>query len=212
MKQISVKGLADFMTASASRQRKIIHEYKYPTEDEARAKILYYREARDRIEICHRAGYPTNWLLSEAYHIDALASSSMGRTKTRLSHNSRALRSYSKHFTTRAFKVLDDLSLSLIYGDVRVTAVPDLHVEEKGQERVLKFDFSVDPPLADEVKIICQVLFEALGHAALTIPASSVLFLDVERGRVHKGARVGARMRRDVEATCQTISAIWDKI
>ena len=40
MKKISLKGLADFMTASAFRQRKIVREYRYPSEGESRAKIL----------------------------------------------------------------------------------------------------------------------------------------------------------------------------
>jgi hypothetical protein len=53
MKTISMKGLADYMTASAVRQRKILREYKYPADAEAQAKILYYKEARETIAKFH---------------------------------------------------------------------------------------------------------------------------------------------------------------
>lgn len=62
IKKLSLKGLADFMTASPSRQRKILRAYKYPSEDEARAKILYYREARDRIAAFHVSPHDVSWL------------------------------------------------------------------------------------------------------------------------------------------------------
>jgi hypothetical protein len=58
IKRLSIKGLADFMTASASRQRSLLRAYKYPKEDESRAKILYYREARDRVAVYRQSRPP----------------------------------------------------------------------------------------------------------------------------------------------------------
>ena len=91
-KRISLKGLSVFMTASAVRQRSLVREFKYPGEEEAHAKILYYRDARDRIAAYHRAGHGQDWLLGEAAHLETLAVSTLDPTKTRLNHNARALR------------------------------------------------------------------------------------------------------------------------
>ena len=45
MKQISMKGLADYVVARPAKQHTILRGFKYPKEDESRAKQLYYREA-----------------------------------------------------------------------------------------------------------------------------------------------------------------------
>lgn len=212
MKKLSIKGLADFMTASASRQRSILREYKYPDEDEPRAKRLYYREARDRVAVLHKVGHHPSWLATQASELDQLAANSSSRAKTRLRHNARGLRAYAQHFALKPYSLLDDLSLRLAFGDVVITVVPDLHVKEGAAERIIKLDFSVGAPESAQIKIISQAMFEAAVKSKLSLQAADVLYLDVERGVVHKGAKLGARMARDIEAACQNLSAIWDTV
>ncbi len=212
MKKLSLRGLADYMTASAAKQRTILRQYKYPAEDEAHAKILYYREARDRIAASHRAAHESPWLIDQADQLSILASSSSGRTKTRLKHNARAMRSYAKHFRGRRFELLKDLKLRLQIGDVAISAYPDLHVIEKEQEKLIKLDFGVDEPTNELIKIVSQVFLEAANDNGMGLPNAGVLYLDVTRGSQHRGARIGSRMRKNVEASCRNISAIWDGI
>ena len=212
MKRISVKGLADFMTASATRQRTILRQFKYPLEDEPQAKIIYYREARDRVAVLHKGGKDRDWLLGQASALDTLAASSTGKTKTRLRHNARALRAYAAHFADRDFDILADLQLNLAFGDVVITVVPDLHVSEAGREKIVKLEFGVNEPDARAVQVISQAMFEASRQASLGLPTSSILYLDVPRGQEHRGARLGSRMRNDIESTCLSISAIWDRL
>jgi hypothetical protein len=45
MIKISLKGLAKFMTASPSAQRKVLRDYKYP-KPEGEAQASFYRDAR----------------------------------------------------------------------------------------------------------------------------------------------------------------------
>jgi hypothetical protein len=146
MKQISVKGLADFMGANPARQRTIIRQFKYPKDDEARAKIVYYREARDAIEAYHRRGHDPVWLEEQAKRLDGIAAGLTGRSRTRLAHNARGVRAYSRHFSARQFRPVEDLKLHLAYADVRVTVIPDLHVREGKDEKIVKLEFSVDSP------------------------------------------------------------------
>src|SRR6266511_1771881 len=101
------------MGASPSRQRTIIRQFKYPKEDEARAKIIYYREARDVVEAYHRGNHDSAWLETEAAHISGLADYLAGRSRTRLKHNARALQAYSANFAHRRFKPLSGLKIPL---------------------------------------------------------------------------------------------------
>jgi hypothetical protein len=211
-KKISVKGLSDFMTASATRQRTVLRQFKYPLEDEAQAKIVYYREARDRVAVFHKGGRGREWLIQQVGNLDTLASLSTGKTKTRLRHNARALRAYAQHFSERNFEILSDLQLNLRFGDVLVTVVPDLHVREAGREKIVKLEFAVNEPDQRAVQVISQAMFEASQQGNLGLPASCVLYLDVPRGREHRGARLGSRMRSEIESTCLSISAIWDRL
>ncbi len=212
MKQISIKGLAEFMAAGPSKQRTVVRRYKYPREDEARAMRIYYREARDVVEAHHRRGNGSSWLLDEATRLATLSDYLTGRSRTRLRHNVRGLRAYEAHFAGRPFEVLRGISAPLIFGDVRISVVPDLHVREGKNERVIKLEFGVNPPSDSEVKVISQLMFEAVHKAGLPLPAAGVLYLDVQRGKEHRGARAGSRMKSDIEAACKTISNIWDSI
>ncbi len=212
MKKLSVKGLAEYMTADASRQRSILRSYKYPEEDDARAKIIYYRDARDRISAYHRSGQEPNWLLRGADELRGLANLNRGNTKTRLTHNARALTAYEHYFSQREFEVLADLKLQLQYGDVTITVNPDLHVKEANREKIVKLDFGVEIPDQRLINILSQTMFEATQTNGLSIAGSGILYLDVPRGAEYRAARIGARLRKDIEATCENISAIWDRI
>src|SRR5450759_1912189 len=104
MKQISIKGLAEFMAAGPSKQRTIVRRYKYPQEDEARAMRTYYREARDVVEAHHRRASGSAWLLEEAARLETRANYLEGQSRTRLRHNVRGLRAYEAHFAERPFE------------------------------------------------------------------------------------------------------------
>lgn len=212
LKHISVKGLADFMAASESKKRKIVHQYKYPQEDEARAKIIYYREAREVIQAFHTGDHDAEWLEELAGQLETIASSLTGSSRSRRRHNARAIRAYATNFAERNFRPLSVPRLRLDYSGIRINVVPDLRAREAGKEKIIKFEFGVDPPSDLEVKVISQMLFEASQVAGLGLPSSSVLYLDIERGREHRGARAGSQTRTNIEAACATISDIWDRI
>ena len=65
MIQLSLKGLAKFMTASAAGQRKVLQQYKFP-DDEGQVLAKYYRDARDTIARYHEQKHPESWLLDKA--------------------------------------------------------------------------------------------------------------------------------------------------
>jgi hypothetical protein len=212
MKRISIKGLADFMAANDAKRRTIIRRFKYPREDEAFAMIKYYQEARDAIAAHHSGGHDAAWLHRLGDQLDAFAASVTGQTTTRIRHNARAIHAYATTFADRRFEVLAVPKLRLSYSGVTISVVPDLRVRENSDEKIIKLEFGKDQPAEREIKVMSQVLFEAARVGGLQIPARSVLYLDVSRGTEHRGARLGAQLARDLEAACETISDIWDRI
>ncbi len=209
MIQISLKGLAKFMTASAAGQRKVLYGYKYPVP-EGQVQAAYYRDARNLIAKFHDQKLSATWLEDQAA---SLIVGSIGAAKpqiaSRLSNNARALKCYAEHFGTMVCDVLPDVRLSLEFGGVLVTVNPDLHVNEKGKEKLLKLEFSADAPDPEVIKVVSQSIFEAALKDGMTLCSSQILYLDVPRGVPHKGARFGAHMGKNIEAACNNIAAIW---
>ena len=213
MKRCSLKGLVRWMTAGPVKQLSLVREFKYPEDEEGRAKAGYYSEAIAAVIAFHRRGHDDAWLLKVARNLDTKADQTdkKGR-RTRLRSNASGLRSYAKNCSDRKFEILARLRLPLDQGDIRVGASPDLHVREDGVEKLLKLEFGVKAPTDRETAILCQGLVEAAELAGLSLPASAIAVLDVRRGREHRGKKMGARLRKEMAAACRVISMIWDGI
>jgi hypothetical protein len=199
------------MTTNSAQQRKILRDYKYP-DPEGFAQATYYREARDFIVGFHRNVHEPAWLIERAMILDSFASQSTGQTKTRYKNNARALREYAHFFAKKKFEVLNDVNLRLTLAGVTVSVVPDLHVKERNVEKIIKLEFTKAEPDDKLIKIISQAMYQAQSDASMGLSSSSVLYFDIPRGKVHKGARVGSRMQTELEAACENLSAIWDGI
>jgi hypothetical protein len=132
MIQITLKGLAKFMTATPANQRKILRDYKYPKE-EGQAMAQYYKEARDVIYSFHKQKHPKTWLLNKAEEVRKLATGVGGGSGCRLGHNARAIDQYAANFSGRQLDILQDLDVSVSIEGLKIKVNPDLHVSEGGE-------------------------------------------------------------------------------
>jgi hypothetical protein len=129
-----------------------------------------------------------------------------------LKNNARALKCFADIFGTTSYEVLPDVNLSLKFAGILITVNPDLRVTEKGTEKLLKLEFAAEEPGTDLIKIISQAMFEAALSEGMNLSSSQVLYVDVPRGVRHKGARLGALTRKNIEASCSNIAAIWSSL
>jgi hypothetical protein len=204
MIKLSAKQLAEYMTATPASQRRLLREWKYP-DPNAFPRWMYYKEARGCIARYHRDCRDANWLTEQAARFEIAADE-------RLDHNARSLRRYAEHFGNRKFVVLEKPNLRVSFGDVIVSARPDLHVTERGKEKLVKLDFVVRR-VEDEVpKIITQLMLEAAQSFEMPITASGVEYLHVSSGTLVKGRTARIRVMENIEASCENISAIWDSL
>jgi hypothetical protein len=212
MKKLSLRGLAKYMTASPHMQRQTLHEFKYPNEAAAAAMRHYYVPAVQAVTVYHANNRGADWLRECAAALDAQAAveAQAGRS-LKLTSNAKALRHYAKNFADRKFTILKQPICRLQYGDVIISVRPDLRVIENGTEKIIRLGFHSKAPDPRAVKIEAQCLFEGAAQE-LSLSSSQVLHFDVPRGSVTKGARLGARLTKDITATCAMISTLWDSI
>lgn len=210
---ISFTALADFMTASAVTQRKTLLDYKYPDEDEPRAKRLYYREAREAIQAYHSGAKEAEWLQTQADRLAQMADLSPNpRTKTRLANNARVLVAYAKHYDGKSLLLRPPFHGELRYGNILVRVNPDLHGTEHGRVRVIRLDFSKRTPDRKYSTIVVQLMYEAAAARGLALPTSAFIVRHIESRTNFSGARKGAKLMRDITATCENIEGIWNTL
>jgi hypothetical protein len=202
MIKITVKGLAKFMTNGPASQRKVLRNFKFP-KPEGFVQTIYYGEARRAIRDYHSKGNDPATLARAIEDLRVEADRATGQAQTRLEHNIRAVEGYLKHFANRRLTVLETPRLGYSHQNVAVGATPDLFVEEKGREKLIKLEL---------VKIILQVMYEAAVSNGIRVRPQDVIYLDASRAVQHKGAKVRARLTREIEAACENIEAMWPGI
>lgn len=208
---LSLTGLVGYMTGSATAQRSTLRNFKYP-DPESAARIQYYDRTRKAITKYHRRDHAASWLIGQAGILRAEAQGEEGYRRTRLRHNARTLEAYARHFADRQFEIRTIPKLRLSYGRVSVSTFADLFVFDGKLERLIKFNFSEKALKEEEIKIVAQAMYESAERAGMDLKPAQVLYYDLATGEIHKGARMGARMGRDITATCENIAAIWDSI
>ena len=209
--RLSIKGLAKFMTSSSLTQRKTLKDFKYP-DPEGSAQAIYYREARDFIRAFHEGSLPLEYLDQRATLLLSLAQQSSKNTANRLRNNARAISAYRNNFPNTRYSILPDLRLQFTNSNVRVTAYPDLHVGEVGQEKLLRFEFGSAQLNERAIQILAQGMLIGAVEEGIDVNPRCVIVIDVSRGRMYEAGRVRSRLTRDIEAACQTIADIWPRL
>lgn len=211
MIRLSMKGMAKYVTSGSAGQRKVLRDFKYP-DPEGHAQIVYYSEARSVIVAFHRCRLDREWLREQADRLQGLGMGNTGRAQARLLHNARAIRSYERAFGGQTLVLNDDLSLTLVFGDVEVTVTPDLFAEDRSRRKLIKLDFAKEKPDDRVPKIITQLMYQGATQAGLDVRGSDCLYLECGRGVTHKGTGVRSRLNAEIEAACANIAALWPSI
>jgi len=211
--RISYTALADFMNSSPTAQRKTLFDYKYPDEDEPKAKRLYYREARNTISAYHEGAKSPEWMQEAAARLADLAANNQSRaTATRLTNNARALTAYARAYEADQIKLTQAFKGTLAFGNVEIRINADLHGLEKNKEKIIRLDYGKETPDAHYCAIVTQLMYESALATGLTLPTSAFVVRHIESKQDFAPARKGARLLRDITATCENIEGIWNTL
>jgi hypothetical protein len=184
----------------------------FPSKQENVAIIVYYGEARRAIEAFHEGNNDPATLVSAVDALSKKEAASTGQTAVRLNHNIRGIQTYLTHFGGRKFSILTTPKLKYTRNSVIVSAMPDLFVSENGTPKLIKLDFSEKVPDERITNVILQVTYEAALLANLKVKPKDVIYLDVSRNQQYIGAKLRSSLKKDVDAACDNIEALWATI
>lgn len=98
--RVTLTGLAKYMMASSSQQRKILRDYKYP-KPEGTAQAKYYRDTYRLLYSFHSRGHDVSWLLAQADFLATTRAPANRSAQRRVDRNVAAIRRYVKYFGSR---------------------------------------------------------------------------------------------------------------
>ena len=206
--RVTLTGLAKFMMASSSQQRKILLNYKYP-KPEGSAQAKYYRDTYRILHSFHSRGHNVSWLLAQADFL-AATPAAVDRSAHRIDRNVAAIRRYAKYFGSRSLHSHKETPrLTISYAGLLIKATSDVFASESRFDRLIKYQFAQSDDPRQHAKILCQVMLEAAQQAGLSLRSSAIRVWDCQTGHEYQLARVGARLKSDIEASCQAIVALW---
>ena len=214
MIRLKGKAVAEFMTASALEQRKILRAYKYPDAPENRPRIRYYGEARTAIRDFYRQSRPAGWLTNKAQHLRSKAALEPSGAP-RVENNARAIEHYLQHFSGERLSFQGSIPLAFSVGQVQMDVTPDLYVVKRQRKKLISVEFATGTPSQQHgarFKIVGHMMLEAARHKGLGITKSDVLCYEVATGKMHRISASGVRIMKQIEATCQNIEGIWSTL
>ena len=85
-------------------------------------------------------------------------------------------------------------------------------MDEGGGKKLIKLDFNMPKPDEEVVQIILKVMHEAAMMNGLDLQPKDIIYLDVSRQTQHTGKALNKRLKRDIDAACETIADIWPRI
>lgn len=201
------------MTASPTAQRRILHAAKYSDEEEPQARIHYYDKALKAIKALHKEKKNPDYLLSLADKLASDADREAKDGKARIMRsNARVLAAYAKTLAHHDLEILPRQTFLFPTKGIDVNATPDLLIKSHSGLKFIKFDFTEKGWKLEMRKIILQGVYEAVVKALPKTSVGDVVVQHIQSGHEFCGARMGSRLRSDIEITCANIVAIWPTV
>lgn len=222
---ISVNKLAEYIISKGGRQRKLLHDRKYP--DEEFNSGMYHGEAADSVinyvvNGCDDPSYITKVIAS----MKQLTPTKVG-TARRINSNIDSLETF--------LEMLDDIDMQgaqpdiganksppLVFHGVEISVRPEIILRGNGPRDkkyvgALKFHFSKTRPHTEESAGYVSAALQEYSSRYLAqgdeiVNSSYCFVIDVASGKVFPGVKSITKRLTDIEAECQNIAAIWPTI
>lgn len=222
--RISANKLAEYLIRRAAKQRKLLHERKYPDPDFNQG--AYYREAAEAATLFVADGADDVPKLMQRIQVLQQQNPEKVGTARRLKSNIDALQKFEG--------MLDELDLKggvpelgtnkatpLVYYGVQVSVRPEIILRcsgPKGKKYIgaLKFNFSTgfvhNEESAGYVSAMVQEYLRQHVVSDEVIKSDLCQVIDVGGQNIFPGVKSTAQRLADVEAECQNIAGLWPGI
>ena len=209
--RVSMSCLADFVTSYGRSAESRLRPFKYNKRGEGFARASYYQYALQTIRNYHSQENSPRVLEEALLEMRTRADNAKeSRERTKFEHNASAVEAYKKCYGNRKFKVLPKKRLEYRVGGVAVTAQPDLWVEERGTQVLLKI--GVARRNTSYVDMLLALLRKATVSSGYKIRAKNIVYLNVTNGKEMICLGPLTRFNRTFAAATKEIAGVWPTI
>jgi hypothetical protein len=221
---ISINKLGEYIISRAARQRKILHDRKYPDPDFQMG--AYHREAAEAVSQYISNGAIDTDPIDKALRLLEQQSPEKIGTARRINANIDAL----ERFST----MLDDIDLEggepvlgatsaplLTYHNVAISVRPEIILRSTKKDKkyfgAIKLHFSKSHPHNEESAGYVSAALNEFCKTHLSdgdeiVNPHFCQVIDVASGKVFKGVKSTKQRLSDIAAECQNIAALWPTI
>ena len=205
---ISAKGFAEFVLAGPSEKARIVRNILKPKSTEAQVVVLYYARAIRIIRIYHARNNDQQYLRQELRSLETkLEKASTPQTRASLRNNIRAITGYMDVYGRRKRKVVPRPRIYYSSGKVRLSASPDLAIEENGKIKLVKLGVTKDGASPDLVRIMLRVIYQAAAPT-FHIEPQDVLYFDIANSaRIH-GSHDDSHLATTIDNGCEALAGM----
>jgi len=128
-----------------------------------------------------------------------------------MENNIRAITGYVDLYGTKKRKVVARPRIYYTCGNVRLSASPDLAVEENGGLKLLKLGVTKDGDRPEVVRIMLRIIYQA-ATTRFKIESRDVVYLDITKGNRTHGSPEDADLATTIDGGCNTLAEMWLKV
>jgi hypothetical protein len=206
---LSAKGFAEFVLAGPSKRATIIRNILKPKSADAKVIALYYSRAIRVIRLYHAKNNDRTYLRTEFEALEKkLERATSPQTRASLRNNLRAIRGYVEIYGNRKRKVVPRPRIYYSTGSVRLSASPDLAIEEGGKIKLVKLGIKKHGDNPEVVRIMLRVIYQAAATRFQIEPRDVVYFDVANAARIH-GSNQDADLATTIDNGCDTLAGMF---
>ena len=205
---ISAKGFAEFVLAGPSKKATIVRNILKPKSKEAQVIVLYYARAIRIIRLYHTKGNDREYLKREIHGLEKKQeTATTPQARASLKNNLRAIRSYMDIYGHRKRNIVPRPRIYYTHGTVRLSASPDLAVQEDGRLKLVKLGVTKDGDNPEVVRIMLRVMYQA-ANTEYEVQPHDVIYFDVANAVRIRGSNEDADLATTIDNGCETLAGM----
>jgi hypothetical protein len=205
---LSAKGFAEFVLAGPSKKAQIVRNILKPKSKEAQVIVLYYARAIRIIRIYHAKNNDRDYLRGEIRGLEKkLESATTPQARASLKNNLRAINSYMDIYGHRKRTLAPRPRIYYTYGGVRLSASPDIALQEDGRLKLVKLGVTKDGDNPEVVRIMLRVMYQA-AHTQFQLEPRDVVYFDIANAARIRSSNEDADLATTIDNGCDTLAGM----
>lgn len=203
---LSAKGFAEFVMAGPSKKAQIVRNILKPKSAEAQVVVLYYSKAIKIIRVYHARNNDKDYLAKELRELEAKFDKALTpQSRSGIRNNLRALQGYMDVYGNRKRKVVARPRIYYSFGRVRLSASPDLAVEEGGKLKLVKLGVTKQGDNPEVIRILLRVMYQAAA-SRFQIEPQDIVYFDIAKAARIRGGHEDADLATTIDNGCDSLA------